>query len=182
METPTVPGEYEEWRPGPIPGRREAAESIRAAFADIPHPGGEPFAEWLRGKTWREIASVDRVEGDLLFLIAIDAPAFRYYLPAFLLASLEDSAGPPETDITETLIGFLAPGGNVSSESDFHERMDGLTPEQVEALCRYLEYQSAFQQDFNAHLKAWGDDDPLEDVARTALDRYWNDRRGARVG
>ena len=75
------------------------ARAIAAAFADVPRPGDEHIGRWrapememveeLRARHWRDVpADVARYHFD--GLRSLTPEAFHFYLPAFLIASLDD--------------------------------------------------------------------------------------------
>jgi hypothetical protein len=80
----------------------ELRQQIISAFADVPYPGddclgapdgrddGENVTEFFRGKDWRWLKSNELWPPSLSFMTL---EAFHYYLPAFLLASLEEDSG-----------------------------------------------------------------------------------------
>jgi hypothetical protein len=87
-------------------------ETIVAAFANTPHPGDDNITspkgndegteEYFRGRTWRGHTPRDlRLHSSALSFFT--PAAFRYFLPAFLLAEIDD----PETaDIIAESIAF----------------------------------------------------------------------------
>jgi hypothetical protein len=81
--------------------RMALADQIKAAFASTPSPGegfddisateqDEGIVDYFRGTTWRghSVAALRYHSAALSFFTG---PAFRYWLPAFMLASLEDA-------------------------------------------------------------------------------------------
>ena len=83
--------------------KEEVRHQIEAAFADTPAPGrecedisasmdDEGIVAYFRGRTWRGHRVKDLREHEAALSLFTDK-AFRYWLPAFMLAELED----PET-------------------------------------------------------------------------------------
>lgn len=79
----------------------ELRNQIEAAFADTPGPGDafheisatlqdEGIVEYFRGTTWRGHRIQD-LRHHCAALSFFTGPAFRYWLPAFMLGSLDDS-------------------------------------------------------------------------------------------
>ena len=91
----------------------EVIAQIEAAFADTPSPGSgfndisatqwdEGIVDYFRGKTWQE----HRVQDLLRYSAALSFftdKAYRYWLPAFMLAEL---AHPEDADIIGEHIAF----------------------------------------------------------------------------
>lgn len=79
--------------------------TIREAFAETPYPGDDilvvakpgedpecdQIAENFRGKSWQEV-SVDMIGNFADSLPLFTSQAFRYYMPAYMLASLTPAA------------------------------------------------------------------------------------------
>jgi hypothetical protein len=78
-------------------------ELIESAFADVPYPGDnnitrcpyrcrpcQEVAEFFKGKTWRG-NSVEDLRDHHIALSLFTPEAFQYFLPAFMLASLESN-------------------------------------------------------------------------------------------
>jgi len=86
---------------GAYPDSVAIAYHIAAAFADTPYPGDafeaisatqqdEGIVEYFRGTTWRSHTAANlRIHCAALSFFT--GPAFRYWLPAFMLAELEDT-------------------------------------------------------------------------------------------
>lgn len=120
-------------------------QQIEQAFADVPYPGDENIGadpyDWecaelnqhLRGKHWREIPR------DLLQYHQHDLPSFspaglQYYLPAYLLAALDNFVDVPDFTVY-----------HVNPEvGDLHDywakRFEGMTAAQKNAIRSWLEY------------------------------------------
>jgi hypothetical protein len=118
----------------------ELREQIERAFEFTPAPAGrivdtlqddEGVSDYFRGKPWRG----HKVE-DLRFhdaaLSFFTAEAFRYYLPAFMLASIDD---PIEADVI--------PGGilyHFSAPDDPRQwgRISALAPAELDAVAAFV--------------------------------------------
>ncbi len=115
---------------------------VKRAFHDVPWPsepltvgvgmGSEPteVAEAFAGTHWKEISStLVRSQPDALAFFSV--PAFRFYLPGYLLLALKDREG---MDVAlDSLLSALA--GPVHQE----ERMEALTGDQLEVVLEVLE-------------------------------------------
>jgi hypothetical protein len=91
----------------------EVAAQIEAAFADTPAPGGEfddisasmddeGIVDYFRGTTWRGHRVQDLRYHEVALSLFTDK-AFRYWLPAFMLAELSH---PVEADVIAQGIAF----------------------------------------------------------------------------
>ena len=135
-------------------------EAIRAAFACVNYPGDNCVTSWherrseydetgnlLRGKTWMECPVTEFIHGDTPFP-DLTPEAFHYYMPAFLLASIDpnhESCG----DVASSLIFFLNPANakNESGETylqyddteNYQRRMSLFTREQRSVVTRVLQ-------------------------------------------
>lgn len=119
--------------------------AIEHAFESIRHPGDddlvkrpeypEPYALWqaFRGRTWKDI-SVEEAEYWRMNLPSFTDFGFAYFLPAFLLASLQDEA----EEIDAYLIRSLIPPENDMEE--FDQRMQIFDNEQRQAIAQYVDY------------------------------------------
>ena len=96
---------------------RALAIEVRGAFANTPFPAGdlishnpgndEGTAEYFRGKSWRDIERAALLRRRFA-LVAFTPAAFAYFLPAFLVASLEA----PNLDLLDALTSALRPPKN----------------------------------------------------------------------
>jgi hypothetical protein len=109
-------------------------KELLAAFPLAPVPEApivqgrddEGLAEWLLGKSWRDVRAASlRRRPDALMRLA--SPAFRYYLAAWVLASIED---PEEPDIIPGLVvsAIASRGGDALT----------LTPEQRKVVAKFV--------------------------------------------
>lgn len=176
-------------------GSRAAAalrEEIREAFDRRRYPGDDHLAlgpgspgddsedvmRFFRGKDWREITLNSILEeGDLdpnAFLYFMSAEGFVFYLPAFLMESLNVD-GP--FDLGEPLAFRLTPPrgepgdpGLAASRDLFSRIVAALTPEEKRAVTHVLEHL-AREYDRRG--------DSLN-LAQSALDGYWAEPVGSR--
>ncbi len=138
---------------------------IESAFADVPHPGdchittcsgdeADDITAYFRGRTWRGHSSEQLCYHNSAFSFFTE-DALIYYLPAFLIALVED----PETanTIAEPILWmFTAPRGNKQRHGEAFDRLiTRLTAPQRDALLRvfqHLHYDvAALVEVFNSH-------------------------------
>jgi hypothetical protein len=168
------------------------AELIERAFADVPYPGddgiahnqhygdGEEVAAAFKGQHWRtvpvEVLGRQAESGSFF-----TPEACRFFLPAYMLAEIRK--GPPERAsrwlmgrIMYALDGMLYPprGGGVPSD-EFRQRMDPLTPQQKEAVRRFL-YWLNRKWTGSAAPSSRTENGQLSEVDR-ALRDYWEHAR-----
>jgi hypothetical protein len=152
--------------------KSELAKRIREAFADAPYPGdgnliyapddlgAREIADAFRGKHWSEVPFETLLyHNDALHFFTDEA--FRFYLPAYLLAVLERYE---DADVLpEMLVGVLtAPDPQDPGYSSFRLRFDGFSADRRAAVTAFLEYLMMTHQD------EYPDDELL-----TALQSYW---------
>lgn len=122
---------------------------IEAAFADVPYPGDERIAyapkAWeceelntdFRGQHWKSLPrDVLRQHSSDLALFSLDG--FRFYLPAYLFAALDDF-----WDVRGFVLSHLTPpeaAGDSEQGSSALRRFEHLTPAQKNAVRACLEY------------------------------------------
>jgi hypothetical protein len=148
----------------------ELMTQIERAFAGVPYPGDDQLCQGagaqlegteeaniaavFRGRHWRDVPLEDlaRYSATLSFLTS---EAFRFYLPAYLLAAIrltpeELERVPVAGDIEDWLIGHLQPATHHAVLWDFdHQRIDPLTSEQkaaVRSFCHWL-YRKRVRED-----------------------------------
>jgi len=167
----------------------ELRQEIRAAFNWRPHPGddhvalGEPgcpgderedVARFFQGKDWRQITLDSIIESHELdlnaFLYFMSAEGFVYYLPAFLLASLEVD---DRFDLGEPLAFKLTPPPGDPEETQdrgleawrdqYAQIVSALTPDESRAVTHVLEYLAREYDKRNY----------TRNQAQVALDSYW---------
>ncbi len=135
--------------------KKELIEKIKKCFSYVPYPGDEDltvhplgfdeeFYDEIKGKTWQELEP-----GMLIYhhdCIDILTPkGFQYYLPAFLIADLNEEDG---TVIGERLIiGLSMCAENdgsgikgVSGHKWLRERMDLFTEDQKDVFINFFNY------------------------------------------
>jgi len=114
---------------------------IETAFADTPSPGDgfddisatkqdEGIVDYFRCTTWRghRVQDLRHHEAALSFFTE---KAFRYWLPAFMLAELEN---PEAADVIAGGIAFhLTPANNADA------KLRQFTPDELEAIAAFLE-------------------------------------------
>jgi uncharacterized protein DUF6714 len=149
------------------------SQAIGDAFSTTAYPGDDRLvydtsgahlecnqvAEAFRGLQWQDV-SVDLLlnQPDSLFFFTPEA--YRYYLPAFMIAAVQSYA---DMDIVViNLVHTLIPPAKGQDHNRFEARMQGLNPRQRSAVRRFLEFlKSAHAQDF-----------PRNDL-QLALETYW---------
>jgi hypothetical protein len=154
----------------PVETEPELVAQIERAFAAVPYPGDEHICQGtaaqfegseeaniaavFRGRHWRDVPleGLARYSATLTFLTPA---AFRFYLPAYLLAvirlSSEEAARVPVAgDMEGWLIGSLQPATHNPVLWDYqHQRLDLLTPKQrgaVRSFCHWL-YRKRLRED-----------------------------------
>lgn len=149
--------------------KEELTALIEQAFADTVYPGDDKLTrenrpEYIRitykfrGKHWTTVSDVEHVTYEQFALSYFEPEAFRFYLPAFMLAALnhqsevcndlvpeniESSLTPPETNSAEAEDWFATFG--ITRMDYFLKRVSGFSPQQKAAIKAYL--QSSFEQD-----------------------------------
>ena len=162
---------------------------IQDAFGNAEYPGDEnlvatePLADqiWrqriaksLRGKDWTSISPLEDKEvshdgSDLLYLTSA---AFCYYLPAYLIACIDDF---DEADVMgATVIHVLTPPSdegarNSESKKTFDNKIKKFSRVQREAICAFLAYVfNNYREDFFI-----GENDPISPDYTACLE-FWN--------
>lgn len=121
--------------------KEEVAAQIEAAFADTPSPGteyddisatkydDEGIVDYFRGTGWRghRVQDLRRHEAALSFFTD---KAFRYWLPAFMLADLES---PEEADVIAEGIVF-----HLTESEDADSRLRQFAPAELKAIVAFL--------------------------------------------
>lgn len=161
--------------------RKEIISAIERAFEHVEYPGDdnivrdfvndpEDMKEAFIGKSWREI-SVQVMYNFRLDLLLFTPKAFRYYLPAFLIASLKPTFKPLYFgEITEyvfislvpldSFVNTFPPDALSTLTKDFFERVEGLDEPQKTAIKKFLFF----------YLK----NDPREkELFGTQIEQYW---------
>ncbi|MEZ4299566.1 MAG: DUF6714 family protein [Polyangiaceae bacterium] len=127
---------------------RAVAEAIERAFCSLSYPGdgglttapGHPeaqeVADAFRGKHWKDV-SLDMLFAHRLSLPLLSNEAFRFYLPAYLLAAVLHA---DEVDtLRENVFYMLTPPTSEPQASSFAERIKGLDTAQTGAVQRFVE-------------------------------------------
>lgn len=159
-----------------LPADEEArglARRIESAFADAPKPdptdivnsmlSEEPMeiAVQFRGRDWRNIGPglLSRNGSALSFF---SQKAFRYYLPAFMIADLAGtgSNADPVFHLTHHLTGQADPGERINWRAYATDRFSVFSRKEREAIAAYLEY------------RAKAGSFPIGGIER-ALENYW---------
>lgn len=160
----------------------ELAARIKKAFTDAPYPGDDRLVLDLRhfesgevvhafaGRHWKELP-LDFLSAHLMSRHNFTPEAFRYYLPAYLLASLRRlSPAEAETgavNIPEAIVYDLIPARREGfAFDDFQARVSGLTLEQKIVLRDFLRWwDQVVREDWPGR--------PPEDEVEIAGRRYW---------
>ena len=122
--------------------KEEVAGQIEAAFADTPSPGteyddisatkydDEGIVDYFRGKTWRghRVQDLRRHSAALSFFTT---KAYRYWLPAFMLAELEH---PVEADIIGESIAF-----DFTKSEGADARLGQFAPDELGAIAAFFD-------------------------------------------
>lgn len=142
-----------DWPPAPEPEARALLETIKTAFKDTPAPkrkemcnskqGDEPseYAMEFFGQDWRRLHPefLDHNSASLSFL---PAPAFRYFLPAYLIYDLTE----PQTsqaDLVFHLTWTLAGGGKPELKAYMLKKLSKFNKQERAAITAFLEYKAA---------------------------------------
>lgn len=120
-----------------------ARELIEAAFGAVPYPRGSAVVSSADGPTlvknftnrdWRELTPEVLTYSSLYFFTG---EGFQYFIPAFLLASLDED----NVELRGRVVRALAPRdpGDALQEVAFRERVRLLTPAQRAAVGTFLD-------------------------------------------
>jgi hypothetical protein len=103
-------------------------EAIEAAFRTVPHPGDDNLTVYntegrdcdetfqlLKDTVWTNLPITEFMQGDTPF-IDLTSEAFHYFMPAFLIASLDDTL---EVDVSDALVFHLSPECAKQTEGEF---------------------------------------------------------------
>ena len=103
-------------------------ESIEAAFLGVTHPGDDELTVYnaegrdydetfqlLKDTDWTELPITEFMRGDTPFP-DLAPKAFHYFMPAFLIASLDDSL---EVDVSDSLVFHLSPENARQTDGEF---------------------------------------------------------------
>jgi hypothetical protein len=181
-------------RPG-SPTAEAVKTQIRSAFADTPYPGDEALVrsqgeepdevvELFRGRTdWRVLPAdfVDRAgAASPSALSFFSAGAFRFYLPAYLIADLDGALEYTDPlfylfhgldDASRGEAVHLPGAGTTTWWEVQREHLAGFTAQEAAAIVAYLRWRLA------------GDElEPSRGRAEQALANYWLGRAEKRSG
>jgi hypothetical protein len=162
-----------ETMPNPLELDENLIQAIREAFSMAAYPGDDllvydtsgahleciQVAEAFRGRHWPDV-SVDQLlnQPDSLFFFTPEA--YRYYLPAFMIAAVQSYV---DMDIVViNLVHTLIPPAEGQDRNRFEARMQGLNARQRSAVRQFLEFL----------ISAHGQDFPRNDL-QLALETYW---------
>ncbi len=155
----------------------ELRQQIESAFAEVLHPGddriaysnidqdGASLAAAFRGKHWKELKPHELHHHEMTFL---SREGLQFYLPAYLLASMEGYDGTLYEDIRPfTVYGLTLPDEDTPRNRNLRESrlrdFESFTPAQKQAIRSFLEYAR----------DEWTDDFPGGESPSKALERYW---------
>lgn len=160
----------------------DATAKIRETFQDATYPGDDNIVtdgghdpecreieDGFKGKAWASISPRTVLQyKDALPLLT--PAAFRYYLPAYLIACLE---APEEIDVAwdNVIFNLTPPKQQERLQREFRARTEEFTVHQVEALVAFLEFVNEREQAESGQPGMAA----LEDRVRPALE-YWKAR------
>lgn len=156
--------------------RQKLVARIEAAFSQNNYPGDDfvipvrnsmdleaiELRDVFRGKNWNEISTELLLSGHAA-LVYFTPVGFRFYLPAFMLATLFnwDTADiVPESLILE----LIPPSDDDPGRVKFNERLAILTTSEKKAVRAFLEYLD----------KKYAEGKPPFLLPREALNKYWS--------
>jgi hypothetical protein len=137
----------------------DLSAKVAAAFADVPRPspGGlvpcdcdecAGVAESFAGLDWREVGA-EMLEENYDKLPLLSAAAFRHFLPAYLLYSLEHFEF---EGVCEYTLYHLTPDRETETSAPYYaERFAAFTPEQMDAVYGFLELARRDERFANQH-------------------------------
>jgi hypothetical protein len=154
--------------------RDEVIRDIGAAFADVAYPGDDQLVydnsgrhlectqvrEVFRGRSWRDL-DLETLRRNASALFFFTPAAYRYYLPAFLIAAVRDFERADV--IPDTIVCTLKkPKDSGEDAMLFQQRIEGLSEPQRNAVRSFLSHLAT------THAGS----DPLGDYQDT-LRSYW---------
>ena len=126
-------------------------EAIKAAFADVPYPGDnnithcpyhcrpcQEIADYFKGRTW-EGHSVEELRDHHTALSLFTPEAFQYFLPTFMLASLDSY---DKVNILPDAIRFDFEF-NLDHRDYFLVRVNRFSPGQRNVIIEFLRYMES---------------------------------------
>src|SRR5450631_2440131 len=131
----------------------ETERAIREAFADVQRPqrltqkrdgDANEMDRELTGKAWT-VLTVDELMRHRATLSMVDPDAFRFYLPAYLLASLDKERPGYVEDLREATLFALSPylkgtGPDPGREQRLRARIGSLNRRQRAAVTGYIAF------------------------------------------
>mgnify|MGYP000409079592 CR=1 FL=1 len=123
----------------------ELLTKIESAFKNTPKPSGvlshnsndNGRAKYFSGSSWNEHKATDlRLHFDAFY--EFEPEAFRYYLPAFMLADISD---PIDADIIgEAIASFFTPRANVRliDKEYINKRIALFSPQEIAAIVAFI--------------------------------------------
>ncbi|HYO71913.1 MAG TPA: DUF6714 family protein [Archangium sp.] len=151
---------------------------IESAFAEVIYPGddriaysnvdrdGASLAAAFRGKHWKELTPHELHHHEMTFL---SREGLQFYLPAYLLASMEGYDGTLYEDIRPfTVYGLTLPDEDTPRNRQLRESrlrdFEIFTPAQKRVIRSFLEHAR----------DEWTNDFPGGESPSKALERYWD--------
>jgi hypothetical protein len=139
------------------PARMQALkQEITAAFSDVPYPGDDALVDGdnpydlesaalaaaFKGKHWKQLTPRELRYNELAFL---SREALQFYLPAYLMGSLNDYGETTYGDILpSTVLSLMLPDGDTAEDQRLRQRelkrFAIFTPAQKRAVRSFLEY------------------------------------------
>jgi len=128
----------------------EVAELIESAFSRERYPGDSHLTqgpsmeaaelrEFLRGKRWRDLQLEELVRNrESIFFMTPEA--LRYYIPAFLIASVRHYADSDQIPSTLLFLLDQLAMNNSDYQSRFRERFESFSDSERAAIRAFLEY------------------------------------------
>lgn len=137
--------------PGTPLNAEELRHEIEAAFAETKYPGDDRLvydnsgdhlecnevAAAFRAKEWREL-SVDMLRRHSQSLFFMTPEAYRFYLPAYLIAALLDYD--KADTISDSVVFSLIPPSDDRDAESYRQRMQGFTSAQRQVIRSFLEF------------------------------------------
>lgn len=151
-------------------------DQIRDAFRVAAYPGDSNIVYDLRYPDCREIAAAFKGKhwGDVPLELLLGSheslsfftdEAFRFYLPAYLLAAIERYE---DADIIPLYVLFsLRPSRKGEEEARFLARMEGFSTVQREAIRSFLRFMA------HAHAADFPSNDLTRDEPSLLLEQFW---------
>lgn len=144
-------------------GTEHLKRQIERAFADTPSPGDDPHAisdgphdegtaAYFQGTTWRGHTTISLRQHSVAMSF-FTPQAFRYWLPAFMLAELDD---PDEADVIAESIAF-----HLTPSKSHWNRLSEFTTAELDAIHAFLkecERRYPLDDNFSDAARAIGDE------------------------